>query len=85
GATVLASDLREPVVVAKNSLVTIRLETPRMVLSAQGRAIEAGGSGDVIRVMNTASNKIIHARVVNAGLVRIEPAPRIARAEEVEP
>jgi flagella basal body P-ring formation protein FlgA len=71
GETVLASELRAPVVVAKNSLVTIRLDTDRMSLSAQGRALEPGSAGDVIRVMNTKSNKIINAAVVDSGTVRV--------------
>ena len=73
GDPVLASELRAPVVVAKNSLITIRLETERMTLTAQGRAMEAGSSGDVIRVMNTKSNKIINAAVVDSGTVRVVP------------
>jgi len=71
GDTVLASELRAPVVVAKNSLITIRLDSPRISLSAQGRALEPGASGDVIRVMNTKSNKIINAAVVDSGTVRV--------------
>jgi len=71
GDTILASELRAPVVVAKNSLVTIRLDTARMSLSAQGRALEPGSTGDVIRVMNTKSNKIINASVVDSGTVRV--------------
>ncbi len=71
GDAVLASELRAPVVVAKNSLITIRLETARMSLSAQGRALEPGSSGDVIRVMNTKSNKIINAAVIDSGTVRV--------------
>jgi flagella basal body P-ring formation protein FlgA len=73
GDPVLASELRAPVVVAKNSLITIRLETSRMSLSAQGRALEPGAAGDVIRVMNTKSNKVINAAVVDTGTVRVVP------------
>lgn len=74
GESVLASELRAPEVVAKNSLITIRLETARLSLTAQGRAMESGASGDVIRVMNTKSNKIINAAVVDTGTVRVVPA-----------
>ena len=71
GDAILASDLRAPVVVAKNSLITIRLDTDRMSLSAQGRALEPGSTGDVIRVINTKSNKIINAAVVDSSTVRV--------------
>ncbi len=71
GQAVRAGDLRQPVVVAKNSLVTIRLTTPRMVLSVQGRALEDGEAADVIRVMNTQSNTVISAVVVDPSLVEV--------------
>lgn len=71
GEPILASDLREPVLVEKNSIVTIRLETPRMVLTAEGRALDQGAAGDVVRVMNTHSKKIINATVEQSGDVRV--------------
>ena len=74
GRPILSADLREPILVAKGSLVTIRLETERMVLTAQGRALEQGAAGDGIRVANTKSNAVITATVVRAGLVRVVPA-----------
>lgn len=69
GEPLRRGDLREPILVPKNSLVTIRLETPRMILTAQGRSLEPGAKGDAIRVMNTKSNKIINAVVTEPGIV----------------
>jgi flagellar basal body P-ring formation protein FlgA len=74
GEAVQANQLQAPVVVAKNSLITIRLDTARLSLTAQGRALESGASGDVIRVMNTKSSKIINAAVVGSGTVRVVAA-----------
>ncbi len=70
---VLGSELRKPVLVPKNSLVTIRLQTARMVLTARGRAMEPGAKGDVIRVVNTKSNQIISASVTESGTVEVVP------------
>lgn len=67
------SDLETPVVVAKNSLVTIRLQTQRMELSVRGRALEDGAQGDVVRVMNTSSNSVVNAVVIDAGNVVVTP------------
>lgn len=78
GEAVRLSDLRSPVLVPKNSLVTIRLATPRMVLTAQGKALEEGSDGDVIRVMNTKSNTVINAGVVEAGLVEVQAGANAA-------
>ena len=71
---VRSTDLQTPVGVAKNSLGTIRLRTQRMELSVQGRALEAGARGDVIRVMNTKSNTVISATVTEVGLVDVSTA-----------
>jgi flagella basal body P-ring formation protein FlgA len=74
GEAIRAGNLREPVLVPRKSLVILRLETDRMVLTAQGRALEDGASGQVIRVMNTKSNAVINGVVVQAGTVQVLPA-----------
>lgn len=68
------TDLQTPVMVTKNSLVTIRLDTDRMQLTVQGRALEDGAEGDVVRIMNTTSNTVVNAVVVEAGRVVVVPA-----------
>ncbi len=71
GQQVRSADLRLPVVIGKNSLVTIRLETDKMVLTVQGRALEDGAQDQVIRVMNTQSNVVVNALVVESGVVAV--------------
>lgn len=71
GKPLRATDLRPPVLVPRKSLVTIRLETKRMVLTARGRALDEGALGAVVRVMNTQSNSIIDGVVVGSGLVEV--------------
>jgi len=58
-----AHDFRAPVVVTKGSLVSMVLQTPYMQLTAQGRAIEDGAKGQVIKVMNTQSKMTVDATV----------------------
>ena len=60
---------KTPIMVAKNSLVTVRLQNERMQLTVQGRALEDGAEGDVVRVMNTSSNTVVSAVVVDSGVV----------------
>ncbi len=69
----LGNDLRRPILVARNSLVTIRLQTERMVMTSRGRALEQGAHGDVIRVVNTKSNQTISASVTGSGTVEVVP------------
>ena len=77
-----ANNLRKPVLVPKNSLVIVRLKTDRMVLTAQGRALQDGASGQVIRVKNTKSNTVINGIVAQAGTVKVlENAATFAASE----
>src|SRR3546814_18630578 len=56
------TDLETPVMVTKNSMVIIRLQTDRMQLTVQGRALDDGAEGDVVRVMNSQSNNVVSDR-----------------------
>lgn len=71
--------LQAPVLVQKGSLVTMRLDKDNMQLSAQGRALSNGGRGDLIRVQNLTSNRIVEAVVDAADSVRV-PIARPATA-----
>lgn len=73
-APIRARDLREPSLVNRGSLVTIRLESRTMVLTAQGRALEDGAEGQAVRVVNTMSNRTIEATVAGPGLVTVARA-----------
>lgn len=64
-------DLQSPRVVDKGSLVTITLATENLTLSVQGKALQDGGRGDVIRVVNTQSNRILEATVAGPSIVAV--------------
>ena len=64
-------DLQSPRMVDKGTLVTITLESPNISLSAQGKALQEGGKGDVIRVVNTQSNRIVEAVVSGPNQVSV--------------
>ncbi len=74
GAPIRINDLQPPVMVKKNSLVLLRFDTAYMQLSTQGRALDSGAAGDVVRVMNLRSKVIVQGTVAGDGLVRITPA-----------
>lgn len=73
GAPVRTNEVQKPVVVAKNSAVTIVLRSKFMTLTAQGRAIEEGSVGDVIRVTNVQSKQTVDARIEGPGQVSVTP------------
>lgn len=64
-----ADDLGTPVLVEKGSMVTMTFETGLISLTATGRALEKGGRGDVIRVLNTRSRRTVEATVEQPGRV----------------
>lgn len=66
-----AGDVRRPVLVPKGSTVTMIVRTPLMTLTARGKAAESGSKGDVIRVMNTQSRRIVDAVVIDGGTVLV--------------
>lgn len=67
-------DFTTPILVRRGALVTIRLVTANMSLTASGKALENGSKGDIIRVVNQSSNKTIQVEVVGENDVRALPA-----------
>jgi flagella basal body P-ring formation protein FlgA len=78
GKAIRQVDLQRPVLVNKGSLVTIVLRRGAMLLTARGKALDAGGAGDTIRVTNTASKSTVEGVVTGAGTVTVEPLSRLA-------
>lgn len=78
---VRAGDIADPVVVHKGDLVTIKLASSRMELTAQGKALDDGAMGASIRILNTQSNRTIEAAVAGPNQVAIAmggPPARVA-------
>lgn len=71
GQPILASDLQQPLLVAKGSLVTMIVETPMMQLTARGRALADGAEGDLIRVANLQSQSVVGGVVTGPGVVLV--------------
>ncbi|WP_417454242.1 flagellar basal body P-ring formation chaperone FlgA [Kiloniella sp.] len=70
-AIIRTNDIDTPKAVAKNGLVTMLLQSGSLNLRTQGRALENGAIGEVIRLLNTQSNTIVHGTVTGAGLVTV--------------
>ncbi|MGB0720222.1 MAG: flagellar basal body P-ring formation chaperone FlgA, partial [Bdellovibrionales bacterium] len=65
-------DLEAPQVIKRGDLITMRFSHRGMQLTAQGKALENGAKGDVIRVSNSASNKNLEALVVGEREVEVK-------------
>jgi len=66
------SMVRENPVVKKGGLVRIVLENEQMSVHTIGRTEEDGSNGQMIRVQNVSSKKIVYGRVESASVVRVE-------------
>ncbi len=74
GRPIRTGDVEPPLLVQRRGMVTITLETPRMKLTAQGRALEDGALGDVVRIENIQSRRTIEATVTGPNAVTVMSA-----------
>ena len=64
-------DIREPVLVSRNSLVIMKYKTANMLITAQGKARENGTRGETIRIQNSSSGRTIEGVVIGPGMVAV--------------
>ena len=57
------------VAIKRNETVVIRIQQPGLIITAMGRALSDAHTGDVLKVKNSDSNRIILCRVQNDGTV----------------
>lgn len=81
GRMVQRSDLRAPVTVSKGMLVTMVFRSATMVLTASGRALEAGSTGDFITVRNTQTNATVDAKILGPNRVEVAALRQLAASE----
>ena len=63
GKPLQAGDLEMPKLVQKGQIVTLTLSGGGLYLSLQGKALQNGAMGDVVRILNTSSNRIVEGIV----------------------
>ena len=71
GTVLRPSDLMRPEVVQRNEPVTITYEVPGVLLTARGKALEAGAVGDVVGILNIQSNRTVQATITGPGRVSV--------------
>ena len=63
--------LAQPPVISTGSSVMLMYKTRLLTATAEGVAMENGQSGDVIKVKNSASKKVVRGTVIEPGLVEV--------------
>ncbi len=71
GLPIRSVDITRPILVEKNSLVTIFHTVPNMILTAQGKALQSGSDGDIVQIKNARSNQVVEAEVIAPGRVAV--------------
>ncbi len=60
-----------PILVRRNSRVNMVYRFGRMEINAWGRALDEGGAGDIISIMNLESRKRVQGRILQSGIVEV--------------
>jgi len=88
GQPVHRTDLVKPEMVKRDDTVNLIYQVPGIMLSSRGKALEAGGEGDTINVLNPQSKRTVQGVVTGPGRVDISPpAPReiVAATGPIQP
>lgn len=81
GQMIRGADLSRPQLVKRGEPVMIRYEVPGIVLTARGKAEEAGALGDTVNIMNVQSKRVIQGVVAGPGQVTVTSlTPYVASA-----
>lgn len=68
---VRSGDLANPNLVTRNNMIVVKVASDRMSLAMQAKVLEDGAAGDVVKVLNLRSNKIIQGTVTAPGEVTV--------------
>ena len=71
---VLVAATGAPTIVQRNQVVPLLFSVVALVISAEGRALDRGGAGDDIRIMNTTSRTTVRGTVQPDGSVTVGSA-----------
>jgi flagellar basal body P-ring formation protein FlgA len=74
GVMLKATDVTDPKVVARNTLVTVILKSGPMTLTVKGTALTTAAVGEPVDVLNTVTKKILHGVARADGAVEIVTA-----------
>lgn len=84
GRPLSLSDLEAPTLVERGKAVLLVFERPGLSLSLRGKAMQDGAEGELIKVMNTQSNRILEGIVAADGRVLVDPRMNVAAADQLQ-
>ncbi|MFH5772736.1 flagellar basal body P-ring formation chaperone FlgA [Paracoccus sp. NGMCC 1.201697] len=72
GRAIPPEALAAPTLVARNQIVTLVYRKSALRIETEGRALTAGGAGQIVRVMNNSSRATVAGRIAPDGSVIVE-------------
>ncbi|MEO0999211.1 MAG: flagellar basal body P-ring formation chaperone FlgA [Pseudomonadota bacterium] len=73
GRPVHPGDLGPPALVERNQIVTLSFLRGALAIRTEGRALDRGGAGERVRVMNLSSRQIVIGSVTGHQMVEVGP------------
>lgn len=71
GRPISKGDIGRPSILVRNQIVTMIYDIGGLRITAEGRALDRAGSGEMVRVMNTDSRATVSGRVRDDGTVEV--------------
>lgn len=71
GRPITLNDLSDPAVVERNQTVTLVFNRSGLMISTEGRALDRGAAGDLVRALNMSSRSTVHGTVTSDGQILI--------------
>ncbi|HUY68135.1 MAG TPA: flagellar basal body P-ring formation chaperone FlgA [Alphaproteobacteria bacterium] len=81
GQPLREQDVMVPRLVKQGALVTMRIATSFMTVTAEGRALQDGTLGEAVRVRNDRSQRVIEGTVSGPGMVTVRGPQQFAEAQ----
>lgn len=71
GRPIRFDDVGPPALVTRNQVVSLKFKSSGLIISTEGRSLERGAVGDVVRVMNLNSRATLFGQVRKDGSVQV--------------
>lgn len=71
GRPILPSQLGPPAVIERNQLVRMQFTRGALAITAEGRALDRAGAGEIVRVMNLGSKQVVTGVVTPEGTIEV--------------
>ncbi len=72
GRPILLADIGPPAIVTRNQLIRIKFLGTGLTIITEGRALERGAVGDMVRVMNLSSRTTLFGKVQDDGTIQVK-------------